>query len=162
MRRLRALLLAVSGLIAADLRAQAVVSGYVYDSLRTKGALVDANVVITELNLFAITDGSGHFVFEQKVPAGTWTVTFLHPVLDSLSIAAGAQSLTIRDSVALLLHLATPSPATLVHNVCPNAEPETGLVLGTVRDAASGRPVPGATIATEWRSEEHTSELQSH
>ncbi len=150
MRAFRLLLTALVCVVARRGEAQAVVSGYVYDSLRTKAPLVDATVVITELNLFAATDVSGHFSFPQKIPVGTWSVTFLHPVLDSLSVAAGTQRLVIADSGAPLLRLATPSPATFVRQVCPNAEPETGVVIGAVRDASTGKPIAGAKIETEW------------
>ena len=150
MRRFRLLYAALLCAVAQRGTAQAVVSGYVYDSLRTKAALVDASVVITELNLFTTTDASGHFTFAQRIPAGTWSVTFLHPVLDSLSIAAPTQQFVVADTSAPLLRLSTPSPSDLVRRVCPNAEPETGLVLGTVRDATTGLPVPGAQVQTEW------------
>ena len=160
MRLRQSLLTALLCAVAQRGTAQAVVSGYVYDSLRTRAALVDASVVITELNLFTTTDATGHFTFEQKIPVGTWSVTFLHHVLDSLSVSAPTQRLVIADSVAPLLHLSTPSPTDFVRRVCPNAEPETGVVLGVVRDASTGRPVAGAQVKTEWSEVEVANALR--
>lgn len=136
--------------VAAHARAQAVVSGYVFDSLRTKQKLVDAQVVIVELNRFAATDVSGHFRFDEPVPAGTWTITFLHPVLDSLLTSAPAVPLVIADTKARTVTLATPSPASFIARVCPNTESSTGVLLGRVLDTGSDRPRAGAKVLTDW------------
>jgi hypothetical protein len=160
MRNRSLLLLAAITALAAHAmpaRAQSVVSGYVFDSLRTKRNLVDAQVVIVELNRYAATDAGGHYRFAEPVPAGQWTITFLHPVLDSLLTAAPMLPLVVADSSPRTVNLATPSPASFVARVCPNTERVTGVMVGRVHDAGSDKPAAGVRVATDWAEVEFSS-----
>ncbi len=89
-------LAAVAVLTAASraAAAQATVTGTVFDSLRTRAPLAGANVVIVELSRYAAADARGRFRFDA-VPAGRYGVTFLHPSLDSLDMAAEVVPLVV-------------------------------------------------------------------
>ncbi len=131
--------------------AQARVSGTVFDSLRTHAGLVGATVVINELPAFATTDSKGRFEFDAPIPAGAYTITFHHSMLDSLLVGAEVLPLTVPPSGRVPAQLSTPSPQALLHSVCPGVrDSTTGLLLGRVHDAADGHAVPGAEVRVEW------------
>jgi len=74
-------------LTAPAATAQATVVGVVYDSLFAKAPMKGATVVIPELSRYAPSDDRGRFRFDT-VPAGHYTMTFLHSSLDSMDVAA--------------------------------------------------------------------------
>jgi hypothetical protein len=130
--------------------AQATVVGVVYDSLFTKGPMKGATVVIPELSRYVSSDDRGRFRFDS-VPAGHYTMTFLHPSLDSLDIAAEVLPVAIPQSGVVNARLATPSPGGLVWFVCRSvADTFPAMMLGHVRDVDDSGAVAGSTVTVTW------------
>lgn len=130
--------------------AQATVSGTVFDSLRTSAPLKGATVVIPELPRYATTDSRGRFHLDS-VPPGQFSITFLHPALDSLDIAAQVQLITIPERGSVEARLTTPSPGAAYARLCPGArDVSTGLLLGRVRDADDATPIAKAIVTADW------------
>ena len=145
--------LAVALMLALTVRAaeaQATIVGTVVDSLRAVGPLRGATVVIPELSRYVTTDSLGRFRIEG-VPSGRYTMTFLHPLLDSLDIAAEVVPVSVPAAGTLTARLATPSPPALVWLVCRAASDSfPAMIIGHVRDAADGQLVTGARIDVMW------------
>lgn len=149
------LLLALAARLSS---AQATVGGTVFDSLRTMAPLPGATVVLNELALFAATDSRGRFEFAGRVPAGVYTLTFLHPSLDSLLTAAELVAVDVPVSGRANVRLATPKPATFVRHVCgASTEAGSGVLIGKVRDADDSSAVPNASVRAAWLEFEFTS-----
>jgi hypothetical protein len=109
-----------------------------------------ATVVIPELSRYVASDDRGRFRFDS-VPAGRYTMTFLHPSLDSLDIAAEVLPVAIPQSGVVSTRLATPSPGGLVWLVCRAvAETFPAMMLGRVRDVDDSLAVSGATVTVTW------------
>ncbi len=131
--------------------AQASLTGTVFDSLRTNAPLKGATVVITELARYATTDARGRFRIDS-LPAGHVSITFMHPALDSLDMAAEVRDLTVPERGTLDTRLTTPSPATAYARLCPGARDlSTGVLLGRVRDVDDAAPVAGAIVSADWK-----------
>lgn len=149
---LRALTLAATLLVAAPVavHAQAVIVGSVYDSLVTRREMRAATVTIVELNREVTADASGRFRFDS-VPAGRYNITFFHPTLDSLELAAPVTVLDVPPAGTVRARLTTPSPATAYARLCPGMrESGTGVAYGRVRDVDSRRVIGGAVVTAEW------------
>ena len=143
-------LLALGVLALTRAGAQANVTGTVYDSLVTRGAMRDAQVVIVELNQVAVSDRFGRFRFE-KIRAGRYTIGFMHAVLDSFDLAAPQLTIEVPPAGTLAVELATPSPSTAYVGFCRGqVEPQTGAIYGRVRSAVDGAPVPRARVLASW------------
>ena len=142
--------LALLALAASAARAQATVVGSVYDSLKARAPLAGATVVIPELSRYATADAFGRFRFDT-VPAGQYSLTFLHPLLDSLDISAEILPLKVPARGIVNTRLATPSPAALVWLICrAAADSSPALMIGHVRDAADSSTIADATISVSW------------
>jgi hypothetical protein len=130
--------------------AQATVSGTVFDSLRTSAPLKGATVVVPELSRYATTDSRGRFRLDS-IPPGQFSITFLHPALDSLDIAAQVQLIVVPERGTVEAHLTTPSPAAAYARLCPGTrDVTTGLLLGRVRDVDDARPIASAVVTADW------------
>ncbi len=136
--------------------AQGTVRGVVFDSLALRplaGAIVQL-VPAEGANGTAgavPSDSLGRFVFAD-VPAGQYTIGFLHPVLDSLGVEAPMRELSVQGSTIVRADLAVPSAARLRLAICgvaANGEPHA-VVTGLVRDAATGAPVDSARVEGAW------------
>ena len=150
-RAMSALAAAASLLVVAPRSgAQATIVGTVFDSLRTIAFVKRATVVIPELPRYVITDEQGRFQIDS-VPAGRYTITFLHPILDSLDITAEAFPITVPDKGTVTARLATPSPAALVWLICRAASDTfPSLMLGHVRSVDDSAGIAGATVTVAW------------
>lgn len=97
------------------------------------------------------TDSLGRYVF-AAIPAGRYTVGFMHPLLDTLGIEAPARRLEVADGRAAHLELAVPSPGRLRAAICgPQAGSDSSAaIIGTVRDPRDQMPVAGATVNGGW------------
>jgi hypothetical protein len=137
-------------LTAANASAQGSISGTVYDSLSTRGPLANATVVLVERSRFATTDSRGRFQIDS-VPDGHYTLTFSHPVLDSLGLEPPAAVVEVAGGRRTVVALATPTPAAAYALLCPGKhDTETGVLLGRVRDVDDHAPLAGAAISTDW------------
>jgi len=139
---------------AAPSRVQATVTGSVYDSVG-KRPLTAAVVRIVRaddpsVGRSATSDLFGRFTYDS-VPAGRWLATFLHPVLDSLRLEPGVVQIVIAEPGVVTVPLATPSARTLVTGNCRGPQaPDNGAIVGEVRSAIDGAPLPGAMVEMQW------------
>jgi hypothetical protein len=122
------------------------VRGIVFDSLRGK-PLANAFVTIAGKSQPSATDSRGRFRFDSVSP-GTYTVTAQHPVLDSI----GLSGLTTKATAdGREIQLSVPSFETLWHLSCRGRVPrDSGIVFGSIRNAAGGAPVIDAAVELSW------------
>jgi len=124
------------------------VRGVVYDSLRGK-PLANAFVTIAGKPQASATDSHGRFRFDSVSP-GTYTVTAQHPVLDSIGLSGLTTKATVMNGEREV-ELAVPSFETLWRLSCRGRVPrDSGMVFGSIRNAAGGAPVPDATVELSW------------
>jgi hypothetical protein len=128
-----------------------VVRGLVYDSLLTGRPLAGAEVWIEGTNRTARTNATGRFEF-SGLPAGRYTLTFYHPILDSTGLSAPPVVANVTGGDLPPIQLATPSPATVHRVFCPRDDSLTkvGVLLGMVREAPGGTPIAEVMIQAEW------------
>src|SRR5437764_2603721 len=152
----RLILIACGGLVlAARAVAQGtdrtgLLRGTVYDSLITSGPLEGAEVWIEGTNRTTRTDAAGRFQLAD-LAAGRYTLTFYHPVLDSTGLSAPPVGVDVAAGTNAVVALATPGPTAAHRVLCPH-DPwqKTGAILGLVRDAADGKPLPDITVTAHW------------
>jgi hypothetical protein len=132
------------------------IEGTVADSVRG-GMLAEATVVATPLHpagdtVFhsAITDAQGHFALDG-LPAGEYTLSVDHALIDSTGIGAPAVTASVRGDDTVRVAMAIPSAATLRRLYCPLAltDSTVGVMMGTVRRAEGGA-VSNATVVFSW------------
>src|SRR5436305_5472274 len=133
----------------AGAQGSALLRGVVYDSLISAAPLEGAEVWIEGTNRTARTDALGRF--ELPLAAGRYRLTFTHPVLDSTGLAAPPVVVDVIAGRATAVSLATPGPATVHRTLCRH-DPwqKTGAILGLVRDAADGKPLPDVAVTAHW------------
>ena len=150
------LLTHVSLLQGQDARSATVVRGMVYDSIAGK-PLAGATVQLVGAEGHAdfartiTTDESGIFGLSD-IPDGTYMLGFFHPLLDSLGVEPPAREVRIEGQKPVRADLAIPSARRIRTVICgPRARSDSsGLVVGTVRDARDGSPMPRVTVLGEW------------
>lgn len=132
-------------------QAQSVsVSGTVRDSVAgtpLSGAIVQ--IVADSANatpLMAISDSAGRYRIDG-VARGRYVISFLHPLLDSLTLEPLLHSLEVGSS-ALTVNLATPSGLRLRNVFCKTNS--GGALVGVVRSATDGQPLPSVSVVAEW------------
>jgi hypothetical protein len=158
--------LAVLALVAAVVPAQAQdtsrlaqhasVSGFAVDSLSRRplrGAiiqLVDADSV-HRFSRTAKADSLGHFKI-LDVPSGRYALGFFHPLLDSLGIEPPLHEVRIIGTLSVETDVAIPSAGRLRIAMCGGhgMDETAAVVVGAVRDARTGQPVPGAIVVGRW------------
>lgn len=146
----RTLLPAFFFLPAVSAYAQGRITGTVYDSLSAHARLANATVVLVEASRYATTDARGRFRFDS-VPEGRFTLSFFHPVLDSLGLQAPITLVDVKAGRSIDVALATPSPAATYALLCPGPRDiETGAVIGRVRDVDDDSPLSNAVVRTDW------------
>ena len=140
---------AQAGPAAPDTAARATVTGVVFDSLASR-PLAGATVIVADSTV--VTDAGGRFVARGIAP-GRRMVAAFHLALDSLGISPVAVVEVGPGGIADV-ELASPSFATLWETACgseaSSAPRGIGLVYGSVRDAATGEAISGATAALSW------------
>src|SRR5207244_10783896 len=86
------------------------VRGVVYDSLISAAPLEGAEVWVEGTNRTARTDAAGRFEL-TALAAGHYRLSFDHPLLDSIGVAAPPVVVNVAAGGATAVPLATPSPA---------------------------------------------------
>ena len=123
--------------------------GLVFDSLRGQ-PMRDAFVSIAGHAEVITTDARGRFQFDSVAP-GPHEVMAQHPILDSIGLS-GLSAHTTVSAATNEVRLAVPSFATLWRAACGNGvvPKDSGIVYGTIRDAARGTPVANALVELVW------------
>lgn len=140
---------------ASGVTAPVTVSGTVFDSLAGK-PLADALVQVVargeNARAWSATSGADGAFEIVGVPHGLFIVGFMHPVLDSLGLTVQPRTIEVSSDGPAHVQLAIPSAHTIRQLLCTGTPPSdsTGLLLGFIRDADSGDPLPGATAVVSW------------
>ena len=146
--------------------APARVQGVVFDSIANR-PLAGAMVQLVELPPghdahTVITDSLGGFQMDSVRP-GSYVAGFLHPLLDSIGIEAPGYGVLVRDGTLTHIALAVPSAQHVARAICGGdraaGKPEhagagdsSGMIVGHVRDAATGAPLPGTAVTLQWKT----------
>jgi len=153
----RALAVIVAFALAAPpaAHAQGVITGMVFDSLHTHGPLRGATVMVLEGGRTVATGSRGRFGFDS-IPAGTYRLTFFHPLLDSLGVGAPSAAVTVTTGGSSYALLAMPSQATMYRRLCGAPQDRgIGAVIGRVRDVDTDLPIADALVETYWTEFEY-------
>lgn len=140
---------ALASALGNAVQAQGSIRGSVIDSLRSGGPVEGAQVVLMGANRRTVTEQGGRFEFSD-LPAGTYTVAYWAPWLDSLGLPALQRQVQVRGSRAESVTLSTPSRATVQRAVCGDVlTDEQGILIGEVRDG-DGNPGVGVGVFARW------------
>jgi carboxypeptidase family protein/TonB-dependent receptor-like protein len=146
--------------------ALARLQGIVFDSIGNRplgGALVQLIELPPGHGAHAATsDSLGRFQMDSVAP-GSYMAGFLHPLLDSLGIAAPNEEVVVRDGASVRIALAVPSARHVARAICGNdraagaanhggAGDSLGMIIGHVRDVNSGAPLPGTAVTLQWQT----------
>lgn len=141
--------------VAVTAAAQVIVQGQVRDSL-TGQPFANARVQLVPQATpwsggeTALSDSLGRFQFDRVAP-GTYSFGFSHVRLDSLGVDGIVRTLSVRtESRPLVADLALPSAASLLRSFCGVRTDTTGVVIGTVRDAATGLGRAQVPVRAQW------------
>lgn len=142
-------LLAVVAL-GGSLSAQGTIRGVVTDSLITRAPLEGATVILQGAPHTAVTDRLGRFVM-RDVPAGSFTIGFFHPSLDSLEASAPVRRVVVEQGKTAIVALGMPTANSLSLSLCgKDLDRATSVVFGIVRDAERAQPLEGAVVRAHW------------
>jgi hypothetical protein len=146
--------------------APARVQGMVFDSIANR-PLAGAMVQLVELppghNAHTVvTDSLGRFQMDSVRP-GSYLAGFLHPLLDSIGIEAPGYNVLVGEGTLTHVVLAVPSAQHVARAICGGdraaGTPEragtgdsSGMIVGHVRDAATGAPLPGTAVTLQWKT----------
>ena len=146
----KTLLITALALGATRAAAQGSISGTVFDSLSSRAPLANATLVLVERNRYASTDARGRFRFDS-VPDGHYTIGLSHPVLDAIDLVLPLVPVDVADGRRTNIDLSTPSMIAAYARICPGPrDPDSGVIIGTVRDADDRSPLTGADVGTQW------------
>lgn len=145
-----ALAAGLSSVSPSRLGAQGTITGTLFDSLRTRAPIADAEVVVVGANRKTRTDERGRFSIAD-VPAGRYTVGYWAPWLDSLSLPPMQKEVQVGDGDRpVQLSLATPSPATYQRAACGTVlADDQGVLVGEIR-GPDLVPLPGIGVSARW------------
>jgi|GEM_PF-173277 len=124
--------------------------GTVWDSTG-QAPLAEAEVYLSGTQHAAVTDSSGRYQMDD-VREGVFTAAFTHPRLDSLEVYPPGVEVSIMAGEVAQANLVLPPMGSLLEWLCRDVEREEGTpaVVGTVLDAGTGNPQPGATVSLVW------------
>jgi hypothetical protein len=127
------------------------VTGVVFDSLVSKQVLAGAQLWLEGTELTATSDATGRYRFD-KVPVGSYTLTVLHPLLDSLGVPAPSRELTVIDKKEAVVPMGTPSEATVLGVLCAaqRVDSASGVLVGSVSERGTGVALEGASVMASW------------
>ena len=131
------------------------VVGQVYDSVANR-PLADALVQIVRTNALrmarsGMTDSRGRYRIDSVAP-GEYFVSFFHAALDSLQVQAPVRRVTLGARDPEQVNLGIPGTERIMAALCPGLPPfdSSAVIVGEVRDADSGEPLPNATVTADW------------
>jgi hypothetical protein len=144
-------------------------AGVAFDSLRGR-PLAGAAVLVTRLPdggpatapedagdplRVAVTDAEGRYAVDSLAP-GRYLVGAEVPALDSLGVTLPDATVEVRAGAAARHDFHVPAARTLADALCAgdpsrqSAAAAAGALVGVVRDATNGRPVPRARVEVRW------------
>jgi hypothetical protein len=130
--------------------AQGSIAGTVFDSLTSHAPLANATLVLVERNKYTSTDARGRFRFDS-VPDGHYTIGLTHPVLDAIDLVLPLVPVDVANGRRTSIDLSTPPMVAAYARICPGPrDPDSGVIIGTVRDADDRSPLSGADVGTQW------------
>ena len=135
----------------APTKATGTVRGFVFDSLMM-GNMAAATVFIPGGSQTAFTDSAGHFEI-TNVPVGRQFIAFSSAALDSLGLGTTGAYVNVRADEITEAQLSTPSFRSLWRSLCSISSivsVDSGIVWGTIRDAASDIRLAGAATSFSW------------
>lgn len=131
------------------------VYGVVFDSL-ANAPLANAQVqFVSEIDrtksFAATTDSLGRYRVPNLVP-GRYLAGYFHEMIDALGIEPQVMRVMVNPDTAARLDFGVPGPRRVRAALC-GAQPgdTTGALIGVVRDAESGVPVPNAKVVVTWQ-----------
>lgn len=126
------------------------IAGMVFDSLDHR-PLGDASVFLLGTALTATTDAGGRYVLDS-VPEGSYRIAFESGTLDTIGLTPNPRAAVVRAGAVDTVNLFVPSVETLLDAMCPASRAAGGesIVVGSVRDAATGAPLAAATVTLSW------------
>ncbi|MDQ6830580.1 MAG: carboxypeptidase regulatory-like domain-containing protein [Gemmatimonadota bacterium] len=137
-------------------QARGSVGGIVYDSMQHRpvaGATVQLlSSPVADTSYIATTDASGAFKIDSVKP-GHYLAGFFHPTLDSLGLNSPLRAVDVAAGSSATTSLWVPSATGITRAVCGTAglpADSSALLLGHVRDAETGEPIPGSTVVVVW------------
>ena len=126
------------------------IRGLVYDSLVAAGPLNGATEELLELGRVVTTDSRGTFRFDS-LPGGRYTLSFSHPSLATSGFTPPDRSFDLTAGLDIVVTLTTPSAITIYARLCPGVRDKgTGVLLGTLSEAGSGKPITAGEVRGEW------------
>lgn len=128
----------------------AVLRGSAVDSVRG-GYLKGASVGLLGPSRMALTDSRGHF-FMDSIPPGEYPIALFDEMLDSLAMSVVSAPIMFSAGDTVTLHVAVPSPNTIIAAKCgpAAAEDQAAALFGRVFRAHDGSPVDRADVRVEW------------
>jgi len=123
-----------------------------YETIRSASLVRSMNAVTPAPPKPAIADGKGQFSF-NNVSVGERTLLYTSPDIDSLGFGALDATVKVQSREASSVYISTPSLRTLWDRLCVGAAPlsaDSGIVWGTIRDAANLQPRPNAYAEFRW------------
>ncbi|HEY4219290.1 MAG TPA: carboxypeptidase regulatory-like domain-containing protein [Gemmatimonadaceae bacterium] len=127
----------------------AAMEGYILDSLHDV-PLANARIMVEGANRAGVTDGVGHYHIDS-IPAGEYSVQVLHPLLDTLGLAAAFRTPTYPFAVGVTRDFDLSIPpaqllATLFCNNSPKKVRGPAAMVGFVRDPDTKAAAVGAKV----------------
>lgn len=126
--------------------AGAMLVGSVFDST-SAGPLRGAAVYLVGTPHVTVSDSAGAFAL-PGLEGGRYTIAVRHARFDSIGVEAPPSwNIEMPATGILRVDLAVPSMSTLMPGLCILGDAERrGIAVGTVRDAATGTPLPRAAV----------------
>jgi len=140
---------------------RAALQGMIHDSIGD-GPLAGARVRIEGTDHDAMADERGRFRLDD-LPAGVYSITFEHPVLEEWGVAPASAEVSLRRGEVTVQDLAVPSLATVLALGCPAEAREAGAgaVVGRVIATGTGEPVGGAHVSLRMEDQEGEDALET-
>jgi hypothetical protein len=141
-----------SGTAVFEDGAVGLLTGVVYDSTQS-GPLVGAAVAFAGTDQWTETDARGEFSIASAI-GGDYRLVFGHPRLDSLGFISQAVPVSLVRGEETSVALAVPTLGTILEGRCPpgTLADNRRVLLGVVKDAATGIPVAGAEVVASWQT----------
>jgi hypothetical protein len=139
----------------ADSARIGAVGGTVFDSVKMKvvaGASVQ--LVLKSAPNGTIysgeSDARGRYEI-SSVPAGYYLISFMHPALDSFTVAPPVRTVDVMRGNRSVADLFVPSPKRIIAALCSSEANDTlGVLFGVLRDARTQTPVESGAVLGSW------------